>query len=581
MRTGRNTQISSDKITEKVVDYINNSTAAIMFFNTRSALLQLISTVNFINWNDNNIYQAGKAFANQPQYWKDFYTIWNSDYLRDRRAGLRINVSEADIATAAKMNPNNPMKAIMAMMLKKGFLPTQIADSLAISMGGASFYRNRINTYLKKGMTQNQAEQQAMMDTVEVSEESQQSSRADKISQQQASGIGRLILAFANTPSQYARLTKKAYLDLVNGRGDSVTNVSKIVYYMGVQNFIFNSLQQALWVLAFTEEEEEPEAKKERYINIGNGMVDSFLRGTGYFGAGLATAKNVMLEVYKRSKKDYYVYNNKKYSKSELMEIMYNDFVAETPDISQQIWDRKTDRQKTNMLKDFVEKNNIEKHEGRDRPEYHDVALKALDFSPPIDHKITKLRQAGWDIDRDPAHKEGIVLNKSSLEASAKIIEGTLNIPLGRLVQKIENIKGALNQDQETWKRVAMILGWPEWQLEVSTMPGAKDPIQEEIKKSDAAEKGWETRRFNEETKNLEITRDNILKHIEEYDSLNRVLNMDSLLKYDKRSSTLFDYNKSKQINILDSLGLSSKEIKKLKYEKDRVNKIIELETKD
>ena len=55
------------------------------------------------------------------------------------------------------------------------------------------------------------------------------SARPDKISQQQASDAGRLILMFANTPMQYARLQKRAIQDLANGRGDAKTNVSKIV----------------------------------------------------------------------------------------------------------------------------------------------------------------------------------------------------------------------------------------------------------------------------------------------------------------------------------------------------------------
>ena len=38
--------------------------------------------------------------------------------------------------------------------------------------------------------------------------------------------------------------------------------------------------------------------------------------------------------------------------------------------------------------------------------------------------------------------------------------------------------------------------------------------------------------------------------------------------------------NKKDQVNILISLGLSERQIKKLKYEEDRVNKIIELEEK-
>jgi hypothetical protein len=70
----------------------------------------------------------------------------------------------------------------------------------------------------------------------EIAEESQQSARPDKISQQQSSDVGRLILMFANTPMQYARLQKRAFQDLANGRGSSKTNISKIVYYGVVQN---------------------------------------------------------------------------------------------------------------------------------------------------------------------------------------------------------------------------------------------------------------------------------------------------------------------------------------------------------
>ena len=38
--------------------------------------------------------------------------------------------------------------------------------------------------------------------------------------------------------------------------------------------------------------------------------------------------------------------------------------------------------------------------------------------------------------------------------------------------------------------------------------------------------------------------------------------------------------NKKDQVNLLMELGLSPRKIKKLKYEEDRVNKIIELENK-
>ena len=73
-----------------------------MFLNVKSGLLQLISSVNFMNWSDNNPLAAGKAFANQKQYWKDVMYLLNSDYLVQRRNGLKINVAESEIAEASK-----------------------------------------------------------------------------------------------------------------------------------------------------------------------------------------------------------------------------------------------------------------------------------------------------------------------------------------------------------------------------------------------------------------------------------------------------------------------------------------------
>ena len=55
---------------------------------------------------------------------------------------------------------------------------------------------------------------QAFDDFYAIAEENQQSSNPSKISQQQASGAGRVILAFANTPMQYARIIKRSTQDL-------------------------------------------------------------------------------------------------------------------------------------------------------------------------------------------------------------------------------------------------------------------------------------------------------------------------------------------------------------------------------
>ena len=76
------------------------------------------------------------------------------------------------------------------------------------------------------------------------------------VSQQQASPLGKFILAFQNVTSQFNRLGKKAFLDIKNRRitkpntsqfQSDVSNASRIMYYFAVQNMIFYGLQTALF----------------------------------------------------------------------------------------------------------------------------------------------------------------------------------------------------------------------------------------------------------------------------------------------------------------------------------------------
>jgi len=425
MKTGINRPFGGSRVGNQILDYLNGSVGAIMFFNTRSAVLQTISSINFINISgDNNILAAGKAFANQPQYWKDFVELINSNYLKDRRNGLKLNISESEIADAAATSKNKS-KAALNYILQKGFLPTQFADSFAIASGGATFYRNKINSLLKDGLSEKEAKEQAFREFREIAEESQQSSRPDKISQQQASSVGRVILAFANTPSQYARIIKKAASDLKNKRGDWKNNISKIIYYGAMQNLIFNALQQALFAVGFGDEEEDDEKMNKRYTKIGNGMVDSLLRGLGYGGAAISVAKNLLLDVYERS--------------------------------------------------------------NRKRPEYVDAAWKLLQFSPPISSKISKLKQAGYMVDKygDEMIDKGFAIDNPAYEAASKVVTATTNVPLDRLFNKANNISAAMDEDSETWQSVAMLLGWSEWQIKpkVKKKKKKKKSIKKEYKK--------------------------------------------------------------------------------------------------
>ena len=433
MKTGRNKPFTSDSLAGRVTDWLNNSVGAIMFFNTRSAVLQTISSINFVNWSDNNIYEAGKAFANQPQYWKDFKLLFNSDFLKERRGGLRFNVSESEIADAAK---KGGARGVISKILQAGFLPTQMADSFAIASGGATFYRNRIKSYIKEGLTEAQAQEKAFLDFREIAEESQQSSRPDRISAQQAGPLGRTILAFANTPAQYARLTKKAASDLINGRGDAKTNISKLLYYGAVQNLIFNTLQQAAFAIAFGDDDEDEKKKEEKYISVANGMADGLLRGIGVGGAVIATLKNALIKIIKESEKK--------------------------------------------------------------RPDYAETTvMQLLGISPPIQSKAQKIRSAlkSYEWNKDKMKEKGFSLDNPAYLAGANVISASTNVPLDRVIKKVDNVRAATRDDISKLERMMLLAGWSDWQLGIQ-------PERKPKKKKKTRSSGKGTSRSNNRSSN-------------------------------------------------------------------------------
>ena len=137
--------------------WLTGSVAVTMFLNRRSMVLQLLSFANYINWSDNNPIKAAAAFANIPQYASDLVKIFNSDYLKERRGGLKTEVEAAVLANELRKGGAEGFRGVVNKILQYGFTLTQIGDSLAISIGGATFYRNRKNSYLDQGLTEKEA----------------------------------------------------------------------------------------------------------------------------------------------------------------------------------------------------------------------------------------------------------------------------------------------------------------------------------------------------------------------------------------------------------------------------------------
>jgi hypothetical protein len=428
MTNGKNRSYGNDKETTMWTNWVTGSTGVIMFLNTRSAALQLLSTANFVNLRDNNPVAVAKAFANQKQYWSDFATIWNSDKMKERRGGLREDVVASEIANAAAGSKNKP-GAVISYLLKIGYTPTQLADSFAISSGGSPYYRNRVKTHIKEGMSEAEAEKLAWEEFSKVADETQQSGDPKDISKQQASGAGRLLLTFQNTAMQQSRLVKKAFLDLKNGRGDTKTNIAKISYYLLLQNTAFSVLQQGLFSVLFDEDEDEVKRnknRKEKAIDLTNGVLDSILRGTGFYGGIASTLKNVAVKYMEQQDK----------------------------------------KQK----------------------DYAAVTIEAANISPPIGSKLRKLYSGlkqtekdkdliaarGWDVMQD-----GRVHLGPNYSIAGKGAEIALNVPMDRLVSKIENVSQALNNQNAAWQRVAVALGFTPWTIGIEKPPGDLKIIEE------------------------------------------------------------------------------------------------------
>ena len=387
--------------------WVNNSVGAIMFMNMRSATLQTLSTLNYIDWKYNNPYAAARAFANQPEFWKTFVEIWNSPMLKQRRSGKRIGIHEAEIS-AVVVGSSNPAKAAISWLLEKGFIPTQLADNFAIAMGGASFLINARRHHAKTAPTLEEAEKRAWEDFRAKTQEAQQSSDPMYVSQQQASGLGRIILAFKNTPMQYARLSKKEIIKLINGTSENpAASIAKIGYYTTVQNFMFTALQTALFA-ALGEDDPDWEKKEDRVIK---GMVDSILYGMGLHGAVIATVKNGIITFVEQEEKGW----NADHTYTVLQ------FANLSPTIGSKL-----------------------------RKIY--AGIQTLKYN-----KETIDYMSMWD-PQNPAW-----------QALGNFIEAFTNIPTGEVAETITNLMSISNSENEFYQNLALLLGWNTWDVDVET----------------------------------------------------------------------------------------------------------------
>jgi hypothetical protein len=226
---------------------------------------------------------------------------------------------------------------------------------------------------------------------------------------QQRSDLGKLVLAFANTPMQYMRESKKAILDLKNGRGDKKTHLSKIAYYSIIQSAAFSAMQQAMFKMAWSDDEQDELWLKNKGPKVLNSMADGALRGMGYGGAIVSMIKNTGLELAKQNEYGY-------------------------------------------------------------KGKLENAAWKLLDVSPPVSSKISKIRYSFKNIDRaggfEKAKKLPLSLDNPFIKSAAGVTEAVANVPTARLLSKITNLSELANAESQWYEKMMIMAGWKKWEIE-------------------------------------------------------------------------------------------------------------------
>ena len=283
-------------------------------------------------------------------------------------------------------------------------------------------------------MYETKAKEQAWLDFQEVAEETQQSSRPDLISNQQAGPLGRLILAWQNTPMQMTRLMKKKMSNLINRRRipgygqfqSDMANISGIAYYGLIQNVYFGALQTGLMFMLFGWDDDE-ERKEKLELRVANGAFDTILRGTGIYGAAVSTLKNVLMK-----------------------------------------W--KEEREKPGWKRDNM-----------------NIAQELVNLSPPMGTKMRKIMQAirTEEYNKGVSKEIGLRIENPNLSIAANWTEALTNLPVARVLTKANNIEEALTGNHDMWQRVALLSGWSKWSLGVEDeeLKRAKDKAEETKKK--------------------------------------------------------------------------------------------------
>ena len=147
----------------------------------------------------------------------------------------------------------------------------------------------------------------------------------------------------------------------------------------------------------------------------------------------------------------------------------------------------------------------LDEREKKFKADYAKVVLEGANLSPPIGSKLRKLysglqqtkfdkdliEERGWSVMQD-----GRVKLSPSYGVTGKIVEAFTNVPMDRLVTKVNNASEAMNSQNTTMQRIMVGLGWSPYSAGIEDSAGDKKIREEakEFRKEEGKVKAAETR---------------------------------------------------------------------------------------
>jgi hypothetical protein len=149
--------------------------------------------------------------------------------------------------------------------------------------------------------------------------------------------------------------------------------------------------------------------------------------------------------------------------------------------------------------------------------------LKFFSFSPTVGSKGRKVYSAiqEYKYNKDVIGKMGLLnIDNPSYGVWANLTSALTNIPLDRLVKKVNNIDAALTEDITTVQRFALLMGWNTWDLGIddSDVLAIEDEIKEDKQKEreEKKQKTKEKKKIKKEQEEQEQINLNIQQQKEE-----------------------------------------------------------------